>query len=443
MSAGPRIPRFFVAFVDGQFCPFRFPSGFYFLTDRIFRHSRSVRIVRVLQQLLTFVGLTLIGVACCTTAFAQDLLGTPSADIGPPGATTQAVAPTLTAADNANLEGCQVIARVDDQVVLACEVLWRVNLLLEEYQRKAPAGQRVPQDKIDDTRKQLMQREVASMVDRKLLFNQFRRAVPQENMPRIEENLRAPFEQHELPALMKQVNVDNQRDLEIELARLGSSLADVRRSFNERIMASEWIRSKVKVNEDVGPDEMIEYYRGHLADYDFPSQARWEELMVRKDRFKDAGAAYAEIAELGNNVWQTGTQKPVRGAAFAEIAKAKSDGFTAKDGGVRDWTTKGALQCKAIDDALFTLQVGQMSPIIDSGPAFHIIRVLERKEAGRKAFTDVQADIRDRLKEKRYQKEASTYLTTLRQDARVWTVFTGNVSAEVLLGRKPDETQQR
>ena len=62
---------------------------------------------------------------------------------------------------------------------------------------------------------------------------------------------------------------------------------------------------------------------------------------------------------------------------------------------------------KAIDDALFTLQIGQMSPIIDSGPSFHIIRVLERKEAGRKAFTDVQADIRDRLKEKRYQKEAS------------------------------------
>ena len=70
----------------------------------------------------------------------------------------------------------------------------------------------------------------------------------------------------------------------------------------------------------------------------------------------------------------------MRGAAFAEIAKAKSDGFTAKDGGVHDWTTKGALQCKAIDDALFTLQVGQMSSIIDSGPAFHIIRVWSAKK---------------------------------------------------------------
>src|SRR6478735_9291885 len=106
-------------------------------------------------------------------------------------------------------------------------------------------------------------------------------------MPKIEENLREPFEEQQLPSLMKQVNVDNQADLEKELARLGSSLADVRRGFNEQIMASEWIRSKVKINEDVGPDEMIEYYRTHLADYDFPSRARWEELMVNKSRFKD------------------------------------------------------------------------------------------------------------------------------------------------------------
>ena len=40
-------------------------------------------------------------------------------------------------------------------------------------------------------------------------------------------------------------------------------------------------------------------------------------------------------------------RQPVKGAAFAEVAKAKSDGFTAKNGGVHDWTTKGALQCES------------------------------------------------------------------------------------------------
>ena len=84
-----------------------------------------------------------------------------------------------------------------------------------------------------------------------------------------------------------------------------------------------------------------------------------------------------------------------------------------------------------------------MSQILDSGPMFHIVRVLERKEAGRKSYTDVQPDIREKLKEQRFQAGAEAYLTRLRSEARIWTVYTGNVSAETLLGRKPGDAQQR
>jgi hypothetical protein len=345
--------------------------------------------------------------------------------------------------DAANLDGCQVIARIDNQIVLACDVLWKVNSMIETYQENSPPEKRVPPEQMQATREQLMRREIAALLDRKLLYDEFRRNVPQENMPRVEQELLKPFEEKEIPELMKQLKVNNQRDLERELARLGSSLADVRRTFNENVIASEWVRSKVKINEEVSPEEMLEYYKSHLADYEFPNQARWEELMVQKDRFPDPQQAYVELANMGNEVWQRGTQVAVQGPAFSEIAKARSHGFTAKDGGVHEWTTKGALQSAEIDTALFTLQVGQMSPIIDSGPAFHVVRVLERKEAGRKPFTEVQGDIRDALKEQRLRAEMGAYIAQLRSQARIWTVFTGPVSADVLVGRKSGQTQQR
>jgi hypothetical protein len=392
----------------------------------------------------------------CARAVAQDAMLQSEAEaeqVAAPAFATQepsAAAPQPSAevspvwtADSANLEGCQVIARFDNQIVLACEVLWRVNQLIETHQSRTSPEQRIPPEEMAAVRAQLMKREVASMVDRKLLYGEFRRNVPAENLPRVEQSLLQPFEEREMPELMKLLKVDNQRDLEQELARLGSSLADVRRAFNEKVIASEWVRSKVKINEEVSPDEMLEYYRSHLATYEYPTQARWEELMVNKSRFKDEREAYAELTRIGNEVWQRGTQTQVLGPAFAEIAKAKSDGFTAKDGGGHDWTTKGALSCAAIDEALFTLQVGQMSPIVDSGPAFHIVRVLERHEAGRKPFTDVQADIREALREERMRAGMEKYLTKLRQDARIWTAFSGNVSADVLMGRKPEGTQKR
>lgn len=413
--------------------------------------------MRVVRSLLALVTVTLLGGSLCISLHAQELVDnatpgtatleaapvTPLAD--PNAAPSSAVSmPGLTAADSANLDGCQRVAQIDDQVILACDVLWRVNQLIEtQMQKIGEQAEKVSDEQIAVVRRQLMRKEVASLVDRKLLYNEFRRNVPAENLPRIEENLKQPFEEHELPQLYKQLHVDNKRDLEHELTRLGSSLADAQRSFNERVIAAEWIRSKVKVNDEVSPDEMIEYYRAHLTDYDYPSQARWEELAVRKNRFKNPAEAFAAMANLGNEVWQRGQSQPIRGAAFAEIAQTKSDGVTAKDGGLRDWTTKGALQCKAIDEAIFTLQVGQMSPIIDGGPMFHIVRVLERKEAGRKPYTEVQADIRDKLKDQRFQAEVETYLSKLRSDARIWTAFTGDVSADVLLGRKPEDTKQR
>jgi hypothetical protein len=357
----------------------------------------------------------------CAHSRSQDLLNGPAPEVRP-----------VSASDANTIDGCQMIARIDNQIILACEVLWKVNSVLEKNQDK------IPPDQYGEFRDQLLKREIAALLDRKLIYEEFRRSVPAENIPRVEQNLIEPFEEHELPGLMKQLEVNNQHELERELARLGSSLADVRRSFNERAIASEWIRTKVKINEEVSPDEMLEYYQAHLADYEYPTQARWEELMVRRSRFSDPRAALVEICNMGNEVFNRYKANPVPGPAFADVAKAKSDGFTAKDGGAHDWTTQGALRATAIDQALFTLQVGQMSPILESEEGFHIVRVLERKEAGRKPFTEVQGNIREKLKEERFEAGIQEYLSKLRRDARIWTAFHGNITADLLLSRNPE-----
>jgi PPIC-type PPIASE domain len=367
-------------------------------------------------------------VCCCAPTWAQ---------VAPPAA--PANAPIVPAEEPATVDGCQVIARIDGQVVLACELLWRVNLMLEENRERIPPGQ------YDEIRDQLMQRTLAGMVDQKLLYGEFRHNVPAENMPRIEQNLVGPFEEHEVPRLMKQLNVKSQRELAQELTRLGSSMEDAKRSFNEHVIASEWIRTKIKVSEEVGPEEMVEFYRDHRAEFEFPTQVRWEELTVHKGASPDdAKRAFTKLALMGNAVWPQMQANPAPDTPiFADVAKAQSEGFNAKDGGVHDWTTQGALKATAIDQALFSLPVGQMSPILDSGVAFHIIRVLERKEAGCRPFSEVQNDIRDKLKDERMAEAQRKYLTGLRKNAKIWTVYTGNVSVETLMGEPPSETRTR
>ena len=353
----------------------------------------------------------------------------------PPADTT----PLGITSDSASLEGCEVVARIAGQPVLACEVLWEFNKMVEQQ-----AGP-IPPDQIAIARQRFMRQKVADMVDRKLIYAEFLRTVPPENIPKIRESLQQPFDENEVPKMMQALGVSNREALEKELVRLGSSLAETQRTFEEREVVRFWVRSRVKFNEEVSPDEMMQYYQAHLADYDYPTQAKWEELMVRKGRFAEPAQAFAELARMGNEVWQRAAAKAggVQGPAFAEVAKARSDGLNAKDGGQYDWTHKGALKTAAIDQALFSLQVGQMSPILESDSGFHIVRVLERKEAGRKPFTEVQADIREKLKEERFQIAVASYLDKIRGDARIWTAQTGDTTVDVLMGKAPGETRQR
>lgn len=342
-------------------------------------------------------------------------------------------------AEPATIDGCQVIARVDGQVVLACEVLWRVNQMLEENR------DRIPPNQYEALRDQLMQRTLTGMIDQKLLYGEFRRNIPAENLPRIEENLLQPFEERELPRLMKQLNVKSQRELERELSRLGSSLADARQSFNEHVIASEWIRSKIKINEEVSPEEMVEYYHNRRVEFEYPSQVRWEELSVRKSGIPDeARQSFARLAMIGNEAWPlVAANPPPTTPVFSEIARVKSEGLNASKGGLYDWTTKGALKATIVDETLFSLPLGQMSPILDSGTSFHIVRVLERKEAGCRPFSEVQNDIREKLKDQRMQQAQNKYIADLRRNAKIWTIYTGNVSVETLMAKGREDAQQR
>jgi hypothetical protein len=379
--------------------------------------------------LLIFVAATLIcGVICARSGSQEQPMDVEAVPIsnGPGSADLPAT-----------VDGSQVIARINGQVVQACEILWMVNLMIDKNRDK------IPPDKMNEVRQLLIKRQLAGIVDRKLLYDAFRRNVPPENLPHIEENLVDPFEKQEIPLLMKQFKVDSQPELEKELCRMGSSLADAKRAFNERVIASEWMRNKIKVNEEISPIEIHDYYVQHVSDYDFPAKVRWEELMVRKARFADVGQAYAEIAQLGNSLQSAAVSRDPKQPIFTEVAKAKSDGVTAKSGGQYDWTNKGSLKTQIIDDALFSIPVGAMSQIVESESGFHIVRVLERKDAGRKPFTDVQVEIRDKLKDERLHNAQEKYLEQLRSEASIETIFTGKTSADALAGRGADGTIKR
>lgn len=362
----------------------------------------------------------------------------PPATLAPPVAASQTpITPTVSSGVRP-LEGGQIVARIDGQIVLASDVLWQVNQLIEANR------DRIPLDKTEEAKQALLRQQVMGLIDTKMLYAAFRRQVPAEGIPQIEENLRKPFEEAEIPRLVKMLNLNDRSELDALLRESGTSLADLRRQFNERTIAGEWLRQMIPKPKEATHEEMLAYYREHKQEFEHPAQAKWEELMISFNRVDgDRTKAWQAITGVGNDVWQRVARQPgLRGPVFVEFAKLKSHGFNAKAGGQHAWTTKGALRSKEIDQALFTLQVGQLSSVIESERGFHIVRVLDRKEAGRTPFTEAQTEIRKALGKDQQQGLAQIELAKVRKKSRIWTLFDGDLSGPEL-SRRMQSTRRR
>jgi hypothetical protein len=85
--------------------------------------------------------------------------------------------------------------------------------------------------------------------------------------------------------------------------------------------------------------------------------------------------------------------------------------------------TQGSLASTAIDQAVFSLDVGKLSQIIEDDTGYHIIRVKERTQAGYISFQDAQPDIRTALKLQKQNDERQKIFAELAAKTKVWTIY--------------------
>jgi hypothetical protein len=316
-------------------------------------------------------------------------------------------------------EGTQILGRVGADVILMSEITPVINEALSLSKDRLPT---TPAE-LEAAREQMTRQILQSKIEFKLVYQDARRKVPKEGWQRMEKAMNERFARVEIERLMKQLNVSGRDQLDAKLLKMGSSVERMRQSYLERTMAETWLREQVKADEDVRPEDILAYYQNHIADFETPAQVRWEELVVRFDRHANRDEAYAVMAELGNQV--------LSGRTLAEVAKQRSEGTTAADGGQREWTRQGSLVLQKLDQALFapSLPVGALSQIIEDGGQLIIIRVLERREKVRTSFIEAQLTIREKMKDERKKLQMQRYIARLRQQIPVWTVYDTQVAS--------------
>ncbi len=277
----------------------------------------------------------------------------------------------------------------------------------------------MPKDEFKHQRKLLMKQALKSVVDTKLLYLDFLRQLPddkrEEALANIQERVNEAFHNSQVPEALKKNKLKNAAEYDAFLRRFGSSLDKERRTFMERMMGKEMVRRNVRFDRNVSHQEMLQYYHANAKDYELPARAKWERLTVRFDRFPSKYDAWQEITEMGNSV--------MRNAPFHEVAKRRSHGAGAAKGGFHDWTEKGSLRSEDLDNAIFSLPLNRLSNRIEDDRGFHIIRVVERHDAGKVPFREAQVSIKKELRKASSEKEIAEYIAKLRKQTPVRSIF--------------------
>lgn len=314
----------------------------------------------------------------------------------------------------------QIIAWVGDQPIQAGDLLPMVDRTLAPYLEKMPAeALEAQKSAIDAQRENLLKQALNSAIETKLLYLDFLRSIPadkqEEVLPNITARAEEGFYAEELPKAIEKAKVASALELEADLRKYGSSIADQKRSFVERVLAQSMLGQNIDYHPEVTHMEMADHWRDNAEEFDRPARARWEKLTVAFDRFATKEEAWVAIGNMGNEV--------LRGAPLEAVARRHSQGVDATDGGYHDWTTKGSLASDEIDRAIFTLPIGQLSERIEDARGFHIVRVTERDNGGPVPFLEAQVEIQKKLRKQKVRKQVNEYVARLKKEIHAWTIF--------------------
>ena len=305
-----------------------------------------------------------------------------------------------------SFEPSRVVAIVGGDPIFVGDMLFEVNQLIEKHMKGAPEAAKVQQ------RGNLIKRLLPKYVDQKMLFLSTTSTLPEgADIEDVISQAEKTFNEQALPDMMKNSGISSTAQFDGNLRAQGSSIRQMRRSWAKDQVGRYLLAEQVNVNEDVTHRELLQAYHDAYESYAHIAKCRWEKIEVK---FSKAGGRFAAKDKM-DDIYQ----RLVHGGNFQAIAKKESHGFKASKGGQHDWTNRGSLVSKKVDELIFTLPQGRLSEIIETKDSFLVVRVIERVNAYHTPFEETQEEIKKKIVNERRDKEFKKYLEKIRKEIPV------------------------
>ncbi len=186
---------------------------------------------------------------------------------------SQVAQASLTRDQSHSLSGSQTVAIVNGSPILASEVLERYGTQLAEAKNKLPPEQ------YEEARLMLIKRDLDGHIERKVLADGLTAMLKKEQIDMLNSFINQAFEK-EVARMMKEAGVNTRLELEEELRKQHTSLANLKTNFANQRMAMEFLGTKTQTDNEPGRPELLAYYNEHHEDYHIPVRAKWQQILV-------------------------------------------------------------------------------------------------------------------------------------------------------------------
>jgi peptidyl-prolyl cis-trans isomerase SurA len=291
-------------------------------------------------------------------------------------------------------------------------------ITLDQLRRaiKEPLSKLSPEERRDPRiQKQIVEGVLNNLIQRTLLVQAAKKQMKDpKQIQHFNSLLDKAWTERELPPLLRVHNVSNIHELKVKMAAEGKSLDAIREDFRLDNLAREYLHLKLGPKLTVTLRDKQQYYTEHLSEFDRPAHVVWREISVDLAKSGGRDEALKRATAL--------LARAKRGEDFAKLARAESQGPTARDGGLWE-TAPGASAVEGVNAALEALAPGGVSEIIEGKDSFHIVKVESKRDAGPARFDEVQ----DRIKEIVWESKTNELSKKFLEDLKSRTVITRNL----------------
>ena len=184
--------------------------------------------------------------------------------------------------------------------------------------------------------------------------------------------------------------------------------------INNRILMKALIDEKVNKNIMVTDKEVEEYYKNNQDEFNVPEKVKVSHILIKVDP-----KATEKVKEEKKAKAEEILAKAKAGEDFSELVKQYSeDKKTSKRGGVVGFFARGAKEPE-FEEAAFKLKKDEISTIILTKKGYHIIKLLDKKEAREKSLEDATNSIKNKLKQEKRTEGYEKLLNDLKAKTQV------------------------